>query len=77
MALWRHQPEYDTPEAFAQAVYDEFIQSKVRPSIIVIDTLSTFIDLKDSNDYSQVQTQLAPVIQLAQNIGAMEARPHC
>ena len=72
VALWRHQPEYDTPEAFAQAVYDEFIQAKVRPSIIVIDTLSTFIDLKDSNDYSQVQTQLAPVIQLAQNIGAME-----
>ena len=72
VALWRHQPEYDSPEAFADAVYDEFCQAKRRPSIIVIDTLSTFIDLKDSNDYSQVQTQLAPIIQMGQTIGAME-----
>ena len=50
----------------------EFQQAKRRPSIVVIDTLSTFIDLKDSNDYSQVQTQLAPIIQLGQTMGAME-----
>ena len=36
----------------------------------MIDTLSTFIDLKDSNDYSQVQAQLAPIIQMGQTIGA-------
>ena len=72
VALWRHQPAFDSPEAFADAIYIEFCQAKKRPAIVVIDTLSTFIDLKDSNDYSQVQAQLSPIVQMGQDIGAME-----
>ena len=72
VALWRHQPEFGSPELFAEAVYSEFMQAKRRPAIIVIDTLSTFIDLKDSNDYTQVHNQLAPIVQMGQAIGAID-----
>ena len=72
VALWRHQPVHDSPQAFADAIKAEFDQAEKKPKILVIDTLSTFIDLVDSNDYSQVQTQLAPIIQMGQTIGASD-----
>ena len=72
VALWRHQPVHDSPQAFADAVEAEFKAAKKKPKILVIDTLSTFIDLIDSNDYSQVQAQLAPIIQMGQRLGASD-----
>ena len=72
VALWRHQREYSSPEIFAEVLYKEFVNSRRPPAIVVIDTLSTFVDLRDSNDYTQVRNQMAPVIEVAQRIGAME-----
>ena len=73
VALWRHQQTYSSPDVFAEVIYQEFLKSDPPPAIIVIDTLASFVDLGDSNDYSQVRTQMAPIVEVAQQIGAMES----
>ena len=72
VALWRHQEQYSSPEIFAEVLYREFIQSARPPAIVVIDTLASFVDLRDSNDYSQTRNQMSPLIEVAQRMGAME-----
>ena len=72
VALWRHQIHYASPDDFAESVYQTFIHAPERPRLLVVDTLSAFIDLQDSNDYSMVHQKLQPVIQMAQTIASIE-----
>ena len=69
VALWRNQPQWDTPEELADLILSEFNHADRKPGLIVIDTLSSFIDLRDSNDYSQVNQALAPIVELGQRLG--------
>lgn len=70
-ALWRNQPRFETTEHFAGTLLREYLNSNPRPKVIAIDTLATFIDLDDSNDYSKVHAALEPVISVAQEIGKL------
>ena len=69
--LWREQPTFDSNDQFAQTLYDDFMAAAVRPQIVVIDTLATFIGIEDSNDYSAVKRAMTPIIQVGQSLGAM------
>ena len=72
IALWRQQPGYETPQDFANAVHADFMAATKKPAILVIDTLGSWVDLRDANDYSQVSERLAPIIQMGQLIGDAE-----
>ena len=69
VALRRNQPQWDTPEELADLILSEFNHADRKPCLIVIDTLASFIDLRDSNDYSQVNQALAPIVELGQRLG--------
>ena len=72
IALWRQQPGYETPQDFADAVHADFMAATKKPAILVIDTLGSWVDLKDANDYSQVTERLQPILKMGQIVGDAE-----
>ena len=69
VALWRKQPHWGSPEELTDRILSAFKNADRKPGLLVIDTLSSFIDLRDSNDYSQVNQALAPIVELGQRLG--------
>ena len=72
IALWRQQPGYETPQDFADAVHADFMAATKKPAILVIDTLGSWVDFKDANDYSQVTERLQPILKMGQIVGDAE-----
>ena len=72
LALKRHNMNHETTEQFADMIRAEYINANPRPSIVVIDTMASFLAIEDSNDYSAVQRGMTPLVQCAQDIGSMD-----
>ena len=67
------QGSFDSVDAFASLIEREYMKAPVKPSLLVLDTLGSFVSIADFNDYSIVKKSLRPMVQLADLISATTA----